>query len=100
MAGGDTMKFNYEDIQVSYTKLIDISEKTKEALDRLEKVCDVADQDMKGKYRAGFKDKKDEVFKEVKDVAVDGVRKIAKIMNVTSKDMEKKELEIIQCLEK
>ena len=71
-----------------------------EALDRLEKVCDVADQDMKGKYRAGFKDKKDEVFKEVKDVAVDGVRKIAKIMNVTSKDMEKKELEIIQCLEK
>lgn len=90
MAGGDTIKFNYEDIQVSYTKLIDISEKTKEALDRLEKVCDVADQDMKGKYRTGFKDKKDEVFKEVKDVAVDGVRKIAKIMNVTSKDMEKK----------
>ena len=24
MAGGDTIKFNYEDIQVSYTKLIDI----------------------------------------------------------------------------
>ena len=96
MAKNKAIKFDYEEMMIAYNKLLDIQSKSKDALERLEKACDIADNSMKGKYRKGFDDKKKEVFKDFEKTAVDGVRSLAVIMNKASKEMKNVELKVVK----
>ena len=91
-----TIKFDYDQIMISYNKLQDIERESKESLERLKKACDTADNRMKGKYRQGFNEKKKDIFKGFEKTAVDGVRSLAVLMNKASKEMENMELEVIK----
>lgn len=99
MAKNKAIKFDYEEMMIAYNKLLDIQSKSKDALERLEKACDIADNSMKGKYRKGFDDKKKEVFKDFEKTAVDGVRSLAVIMNKASKEMKNVELKVVKNIE-
>ncbi|MBQ6819777.1 MAG: WXG100 family type VII secretion target [Clostridium sp.] len=99
MFGNKTIKFDYDKITISYNKLLNIQEKSKESLEKLKKACDEADNSMKGKYRKAFNAKQEEIFKDFEKTAVDGIEKLANIMNKASKEMESVELEVIKNME-